>query len=213
MKNKVFILALFISIYGFAQNKNHQDLQKMSKEELAFFWERKKLKIDSLSKIDFLSRNYKHLDSNFNISISKELFDTAVEKYKFIRPRIRKYRDSLSVVLAYELDDEDASRIAKIRIGYTWLRFAYHIWLSEKECEKIGRNFGFTHPYRFKEFLVDDTNKEKRRLNFIDDLKKRMKKENSYQLDTFPNTNKLLNFALLENPIRKKAFKKKHKKH
>ncbi|QTE21430.1 hypothetical protein [Polaribacter cellanae] len=168
MKKKLFILVLFISTCGFSQNKNYLDLKKMTKEELVFFWKQKDLKMDSLSKIDFLNKNYKYLDDNFNISISKETFDKAIKKYKFIKSRIRKYKDSLSVVLAYELGDEDASRIAKTRIGYTWLRLAYHIWLSEKECKKIGKNFGFTHPYRFKEFIIDDTNNEIKRLNLID---------------------------------------------
>lgn len=213
MKNIILTIILFISISGFSQKQDAKNIPNMSKEEFDIFLAKKRIKLDSLRKIDFLDKNYTYLDANFKPVISSKTFNLAVEENKFIKSRIRNYKDSLRIILAYEIKDSDASRFATNRIGYTWLRLGYHLWLSEEECKEIGENFGFTHPYKFKEHIIDDKDKGKERLLFIRNFKKRMQKETNYQLDTFINTSNLLDFALHKNPVRIKAFKKIHKKH
>lgn len=211
MKIKLFFILICFSVSAIAQQ------QKMSKESMQILQQKKRLKIDSIKKLNLIDRKYRYLDDNFKINIPKDTFDAAIEKYKFIKPRIRRYKDSLSVVLTQELKDMDVSRIATLEIGYTWLRLAYHLWLTEKETQLLGEKLGFNHPYRLKKFIVNDDDSSKERKQIITNLKNRMKKENSYQLDTFPSTHKLLNFALRKNPVRDRAFKKQfdkfHKKH
>lgn len=55
--------------------------------------------------IDYLAYKYKYLDKNYKIHINSDVFDHAVEKYKFYPEKIRNYSDSLAVVMMLEFDD------------------------------------------------------------------------------------------------------------
>jgi len=159
-----------------------------------------------------LDRKYTYLDDNFNITIPKDTFDLALKKYNFYVNKIKKHKDSVNIILQHELKDWDASRIASLRINYSWLRLGYHLWLSEEQTKKLGEKLNFKHPYKLKQFIIDDTNNSKERITIIENLKARMTQHFLYNFKNYKNSKKLLNFALGENPQRKRDFEKVRKK-
>lgn len=165
-------------------------------------------KIDSLTKIDFLSYKYKYLDENFKITIPKEVFEKAVVEYKFFPERIRKYRDSLGVVLMAEFKDFDAARISELRICYEWKRVAYHTWMNEKEVLDLAQKLDIKMPYRLQElFLNNDPKVAAEIQNLRKTLFAQLGKE---ELMTMP-AKQLLLFAFSNNPEIIEMRKNHHK--
>lgn len=167
-------------------------------------------KIDSLKKIDFLSYKYKYLDENFKIKISKEDFDKAISDYKIYPERIKKYSDSLYVVLMAELKDSDASRIAGLKIDYKWVRFGYHTWMSENEVLALAKKLNVKMPYRLQELFLNNDPKVKTEIQTLrDKLFLQLGKE---EIKTMP-TRELLNYGFKYNPelieLRKKGHQHK----
>jgi hypothetical protein len=212
MKLKLSLLTLLTSLSIFSQNFVSENPTNPTEGEKRILDKNKQYQSDSLSKLNYLNRTYKYLDTDFKINIPKDTFDFAVKKYKFYKERIKKYKDSLTVVMVHEFSGNEASRFATLRIGYTWRRLAYHLWISEEESKILGNKNNFNHPYKLKTYIENDTIQTQQRKNIIKDLKSKMFAEGFYKLDTFPNTRKLLNFALRENPERKSDFEKVSRK-
>lgn len=157
----------------------------------------KDAKIDSLVKIDFLSYKYKYLDKNFKITIPKEVYEKTILEYKFYTERIRTYKDSIIVVLAAELKDEDASRIASLRINYSWKRLSYYLWMKEDEVLELAKKLNVKMPYRLKElFEKNDPKVKSEILNLKDKLYLKLGNEDIKKM----SGNELLNFAFKHNP-------------
>ncbi|GAA4892000.1 hypothetical protein GCM10023311_15530 [Flaviramulus aquimarinus] len=148
---------------------------------------------------DYLDYNYKYLDSNYNINIDSIQFNKTVIKYKFIKERINKYEDSLSVILMSEFGDWKKSRIAKHRITYSWERVGYHLWKKEDEVKKMGEEFNLNYPYKLQQ-LFYYPNGNKKIIKIIDTL--RIQLMNQFKLDTLKNMNNpnLMRFAFNNNP-------------
>lgn len=166
-------------------------------------------KIDSLSKIDFLSYNYKYLDKDFKFKISKKKFEKSIEKHKFYPERLRNYKDSLGVVLMAEFNDWDAARIAELKITYSWERVGYHLLKNKDEVIEIAKKLNIKYPYRLQELLLRNDPKvsteiEKLRNKlFLSFEKKELKTMSSKQL---------LSFAFSNNPELIKLRQQSHKK-
>lgn len=167
-----------------------------------------KQKIDSLKKFNYLSYKYHFLDSNYQIRIDEKTFNKAIHKYNFLEDRIKSYKDSLGVVLMIEFNDWNKVRIGKQRISYSWLRLGYHTWQSEQEAENFAHLFGITHPWRMREYLVDETNNNPLIVDFINNLRTKIKEESQEQEIDHLSRKKLLNKALLHNPRRIKDYAK-----
>lgn len=166
-------------------------------------------KIDSLSKIDFLSYNYKYLDKDFKFKISRKKFEKSIEKHKFYPERLRNYKDSLGVVLMAEFNDWDAARIAELKITYSWERVGYHLLKNKDEVIEIAKKLNIKYPYRLQELLLRNDPKvsteiEKLRNKlFLSFEKKELKTMSSKQL---------LSFAFSNNPELIKLRQQSHKK-
>lgn len=148
---------------------------------------------------DYLNHNYKYLDSNFNISIDSSSFNETIRKYKFIEERIITYRDSLSVVLMTEFGDWRRTRIAELRINYSWERVGHHLWKKENEIRQLGKQLNIEQPYRLQElFYYPEGNITV--IKIIEDLRKELiEKFESEDLKTMDNAN-LMKFAFNRNP-------------
>lgn len=178
-------------------------VKKWDKNELEAIRKKSKKEIDSFIKIDFLTKKYQFLDKDFKINIDSSTFNKAVKKYNYYPERITSYRDSLSVVLTYELQSFHGSRIAGSRITYQWKKIGYYIWENEQNSKNIGISFGFKNPYRFYEFLIDNTIEDKRKTQLLKQLKVRISKLIKDSISIKPNK-KFLKFAFKNNPQRKK---------
>lgn len=130
--------------------------------------------------------NYRFLDENYKILLPKDSFNFALKKYNFYEDRIRNYKDSLLVTLMYELKDVELTNKAHFRIGYTWERLSYHIWSTEKETKNIAHNFGFNHPYKFKNYLIDEKINETKKNNFIKKIRDSIKAKTGKDISLKP---------------------------
>ncbi|MFB9080811.1 hypothetical protein ACFFLS_21950 [Flavobacterium procerum] len=178
-----------------------------SQEQIQQILQEKNKKNDSLVKIDFLGYKYKYLDENFKINIPKDIYEKTFTDYKFIPGRIKNYRDSLGVVLIAEFKDNDAARIAGLRINYTWKRVGYHTWMSENEILALAKKLNIKMPYRLQELFLNNDPKVKSEIqNLRDKLFLELKKE---ELKTMP-TQELLRYGFKYNPELVELRKKGH---
>ncbi|PQJ80009.1 hypothetical protein BTO18_12880 [Polaribacter porphyrae] len=192
-------MALQVFAVSFSQTKkNRADLLKARAKS--------KKEIDSFVKIDFLKKKYQYLDSNFKIKIDSTTFNKAVKKYNYYPKRIKTYRDSLSVILTYELKSFHGSRIAGSRITYQWKKIGYYIWENELTAKKLGNELGFTKPYRFYEFLIDDAKRDAKKRAILTTLKNKLPLAVKDTIDIFPNK-RFLKFTFKTSPQRIQDFK------
>lgn len=156
-------------------------------------------KEDSLKNFDFLNHDYEYLDSSYNIVIDSSTFNETVSKYKYIRDRIDSYKDSLSIALMSEFGDWKKSRMAELRLTYSWQRVGHHLWKKEDEIIKIGKELKLEHPYKLQK-LFYNPNGNVRAEMIIDSLRNKLISD--YKLDTLKTmTNKsLMTFAFNRNP-------------
>lgn len=200
MKKITLTLMLYFTIASFfSQTVNDKKIDRIN------YLKNRRKKIDSLKKIDFLSKEYKYLNKNFSINIDSITFNKGVKDFKFISERINKYSDSLGVVLMIEMKDWNALRIAEFRITYQWKKIGYYIWESEENSKKLGENLGFTHPYRFYEYLYNESINSEFKLDLVKKLKKRLETK----LNTAIKTNsykEFFNLTFKESEQRKLAM-------
>jgi hypothetical protein len=168
---------------------SQDDIQRMMYE--------KDKKIDSLVKIDFIGYKYKYLDENLKIQISKELYEKILIDYNIRPERIKKYSDSVRVILNSEFKDDDAFRIAHFRITYSWERVGFHIWKNKDETIEIAKRLNIKHPYRLQElFLNNDPKVSTEIQNLRTTLFEQFRKE---ELMMMP-AKQLMLFAFSNNP-------------
>ena len=195
--NVTFLFSLILISCNTSKNKkspfSHITIESVNRE------------IDSFCKIDFLDYNYKYLDKDYNIIISKEEFEFAKKKRNFNNFPIHTYRDSLSVVLSYELNSHHGARIAANSLTFKWKRMEFYLWRDVEEIKRIGYSFNITHPWRFYEFLRDSTNHNKEKMALLNDLKARVENETEKQLEIYPY-DKFLNRTFKLNPERIKSM-------
>ncbi|MFD1605639.1 hypothetical protein ACFSJW_03485 [Flavobacterium artemisiae] len=130
-----------------------------SQDNIEEITHKKDIKIDSIVKIDFISYKYKYLDENLKIKIPKELYEKMLIDSKLNPERIKKYSDSLEVILKAEFNDDDAARIAQLRITYSWERVGLHIWKNKDEVIEIAKKLNIKHPYRLQELFLNNDSK------------------------------------------------------
>ncbi|GAA3768231.1 hypothetical protein [Flavobacterium ginsengiterrae] len=183
-----------------------------SQDNIQEILHKKEIKIDSLRKIDFIGYKYKYLDENLKIKVSKELFDKMLIEYRFDPVKIKKYSDSVNVILMAEFKDDDAYRFAQLKITYSWERVGLHIWKNKEEVIELAKRLNIKHPYRLQElFLNNDPKVSAEIQNLRITLFEQFRKE---ELMMMP-AKQLLPFAFSNNPeiieLRDNHHKKRHK--
>jgi hypothetical protein len=139
----------------------------------------KDIKIDSLIKIDWLSKEYIYLDDNFKPNIDSITFKI-ISKNR----RVNNYNDTLKLLLKYQLKDFDAERIALNTINFKWSKLSLYLFIQEKELKKEATLLGYTHPYRYYEYLITDDIDEHKSKIFCDYHLKTIQKELNYKMNT-----------------------------
>ncbi|MCG8578902.1 MAG: hypothetical protein MI866_03245 [Bacteroidales bacterium] len=209
-KHLSFTLLCFLAVQQIsAQKLSLEEWAKKDSTQRSELLKARRKKIDSLKTIDYLSYDYKYLNRDFEIKMSSRKFQKTMEKYDFIPQRIVSYKDSLSVVLMTEFNDWNQANISQFCITYSWFRLGYHIWQTSDEAQDFAAQFGIKHPWRMREFLVDESNTDPIIAEFFKDLQFKVEEETrKTNLDSL-NREALLNKAFRSNPQRIIDFKKK----
>lgn len=185
--------------------------QSIPKNAKSLITDEERQKIDSVKTIDWLSYDYKYLDQNFQIQVPHEVFQNGVTDGKFIKERITKYSDSLSVVLSVELKDQVATRIAGMQINYSWERLGWNLLMTSTQAQELGEKLNFNLPYKVKRYLEDKSIQENRRLDILNNLRDRVSQleqleENVNEL----SLKELFNRAFRYSPERLEKVKEIH---
>jgi len=208
MKYLLTLFILLISSLSFSQNITMDDIRQMDSTARAKYFQLREAKIDSLATIDYLDYNYQYLDKDFNIIIDSDIFNSTITNNKIIPERINSHKDSVRVVLDIEFQDKDQSRIAYNRITYSWQRLGYHTWQSKEGAQEFAAQFELTHPWRMREFIIDEANHHREIKKFYKQLLKKVEKETDRaDLDTL-SREEFLNVAMRNNPQRIDDFRK-----
>jgi hypothetical protein len=187
---------VFAIIIGNFFNVHSQDIDRNFGDEKS-----RKLKIDKIKEIDFLSYKYKNLDENFKIKIDSSTFNSIVKKFGFYEERINAYNDSLRVVLTGEFEDSDYTRIAQLRITYTWKRVSYYLWESAENLQKIAKKHNIKYPYYFQACVEQSNCPNKEILKLVENLRtKLILKFGAETINALQTNKELLNFAFKNNP-------------
>ena len=109
---------------------------------------------DKFLEYDYFNHNYLYLDKDYKINISKKTFNNQLKELNISSCRINNYYDSLIVIMSLEFEEKSFARCAAYRMGYTWTRLGYHLWLSADDAKKLADEFGYSHPYIFKKYLL-----------------------------------------------------------
>lgn len=156
---------------------------------------------NSVLNYNYFKHNYKYLDKDFLIVIDSELFKCAVDSFGFFSDKIRKYKDSLFVIMKLEFNSNEMALCATHKIGYSWERLAYHLWISPHEAKNIGKRIGENHPYLVKEKIISSQNDA-----FISSIIRQLNKKIkvTYPSQDLPtdDVKAFLNYALKLNPQR-----------
>ena len=162
------------------------------------YLKQRKIKVDSLKKIDYLSKVYSYIDSDFNIKISKKKFDEIASRSE---KKIKNHNDSLMIVLYEELKDNEAVNIAFHRILFSWEKLSLYIWENAQDAKLISERFGFKHPYRFYEFLRDKDIASQEKEDFLINLNRKVAEKIPNVVEILP-IDKFLNYTFFNNPER-----------
>lgn len=208
MKTLLTLLLVLSFSVVHAQKHDHENDLKKSKSLLSKV---QRSKLDSLLAIDWLDHSYTFLDADYDIKISHRDFQKSLKKGKFIPERITDHSDSLSVVLFAELKDNDATRIAAMRINYSWERLGWNLLMTQDEARNLAKELNFNKPYRVKEYVEDESITVNKRLEILNKLRKDVAQleqvtENVDEL----NLKELFNRAFRYSPERLEKVKKIH---
>ncbi|WP_326983170.1 hypothetical protein VUJ46_01070 [Chryseobacterium sp. MYb264] len=181
--------------------------------------ENKQIKVDSLIQIDYLAYSFKYLNKDFKILIDNNSFNKSLKENHYIEERIKNYSDSLGVVLMYELNDWDATRIAKQQITFSWKRLGYYLHRSDRDLKNLNIKYEYKHPYlMFRHFKSNDEESEfkKAEINRIKNILVTDFKQD-YNMITKLSNEEILNKSFELNPeiirMRNEAAKEHQKLH
>lgn len=165
---------------------------------------------DSILKIDFIEMEYEYLDKKFRI-FADDIKDSNLKQKLSIS---NTYKDSLDVILSYNLKNTYAEYIAFHRILKSWENVGFYIHKSSIETQNLAKTIGIEHPYKFYELLISEKN-NKLKDDIINEVLLILC--NKYNIDTeFENNKQILYEAFKLNPNRIKAkneYLKKNSNH
>jgi hypothetical protein len=204
---KYTLLFLFIILYASAQtilSEINEQTKAMLKAQGITPEEYIKFK-----NYDYLKHQYKYLDKDFQIIISKADFNELIENYKLIPEKIVSYKDSLRVVLCGEFDTWRQINIAFHRLSFSWLRNGYILWLTESEAKELGGKYHFKMPYELYDYTHNhpelwDQNMQ----DFIKQLRSKIYEVYKDKKVFEMTSDQLLYHALVQNPVRIKDFER-----
>lgn len=157
---------------------------------------------NSLNDISFFDLKYEYLNDSYLIDIDSVSFMNLILKYRFSCDQIKTFKDSLYVIFIDNFEgDTEKSHKAKFQIGYTWKRLSYHLWISEDETKKLASRFGFSHPYLFKSFMIENFQREDVQA-VLKSLKEKVQLKFYNKSLSTKSPNELLNTAMRHNPER-----------
>lgn len=165
--------------------------------------------LEDALRFDYFNYNYKFLDKNYKIKISKNVYNQTINKYKYFPEKIKTYGDSLSVVLMAEFNDWDKARVGQNRIAFSFLRLSYYFWITEKEAEQLVKKYKFKMPYQLYEFVNEEKYKDGYLKNVIFHLRNKVYKKTSNEKVNTMSVPQLLSYALKESPRRIEDFQEK----
>lgn len=166
MKNILYTAVLLVTCCTTAQS--------LPKGAESLITTQERQKIDSVKTVDWLAYDYQYLSEDFKIEIPHEVFQKGLKDGKFIKERITKYSDSLSVVLSVELQDQVATRIAGMQINYSWERLGWNLLMTASQAQELGTTLNFNLPYQVKKYLEDTSNQDTKRLKILNSLRTRV---------------------------------------
>ena len=149
--------------------------------------------------IDYVNYNYKYLDNSYKIKIDLLNFNNGISKFSFYKDRIKKYTDSLAVVLMIELNDWNEANRAQLQITYTWERVGYYIWQESDEVQLLAKKYKITKPYLLQKKITnpDDDLKILELLEILrDKLNTKFKSDSICKM----NNSQMLSFSFRNNP-------------
>ncbi len=156
--------------------------------------------IDSIQNINFLNYKYKSLDSNYKIILPKDTFIKTVAQYKFNSNSLKKYTDSLTVALMYDLGNWQLARVANMQITYPWVRVGWHLWLDTLATLQLAKQLSISKPYQLLAYFKNDSIKSEIKNSCFAKLKTTLaSNKNADSLSKF-STAQLLKYAFKHNP-------------
>lgn len=164
---------------------------------------------DSILAIDYINYKYKFINRDFSLRKKEILNDSALKQQLSLKKT--SYKDSLYTILKYELKSDFMSHNALNRILQKWDIASYYLWLTEKECIEIAKEFDMDHPYLFYAFLINDK-KDLKRDKLLKTAKEKAEKELGIEI-SYKDRKDLTNQLFRLNPIRMKAQREYIKKY
>ena len=167
-----------------------------------------KIEKDSIKNIDYINKDYQFLGDNFEIELGDE--NTKHDSDLKFQPNF-SYKDSLRVVLKYNLKSDYAVHLAFHKILKNWENVGFYLWMSPKASERLANTLNIYHPHLFYEYLIseqEDATKE----SLFNNLKKTLQKELNVENPSFDTNKALLKYAFKLNPEREIAMKAYFKK-
>lgn len=200
MRTVIVIIALCMCSFNYCQNKDKERQKRF--RQLDSIKKITQKERDSFLKLNLIDRSYLYLNDDFKIEIDSLSFQNVIKDYPGI---VETYKDSLMRILSYELKSTSGGGLAFHRILFNWEKLSYYIWTSEGEAQELGYKLGFKHPYRFYEYLMDDTIYTVGKLKLLNEIKVKLSKVDTNAIEIKPYK-KFLRYAFKVNPMRHEAM-------
>jgi hypothetical protein len=156
--------------------------------------------------LSHLDNQYKYIDKEGEITISKDDFQELLKSDGRPVESINSYYDSLSVIITKDLGNKEEANEALFALSYSWKRLAYYLWSNEAEAKDLAKRYNLRFPiemkvYLEKEELHDDYLKE-----YLKGLKQKVYDEKKDEAILSLNNQDFLKYTLVNNPNREKDF-------
>lgn len=158
---------------------------------------------------DYLDYDYRFLDEDYAIVISLQEFSALLEKDHLPEQAMASYSDSLSLVLASELQNYSEVREAMYVLLFTWKRVGYYLWMTPGEAKALAHRLGQDkHPYLLMSYIYNEEHQDKVILDLIANLKAKLGFETGARIVDMTRKD-LLDETYRYNPQRLEELRKK----
>ena len=153
----------------------------------------------NLKNIDWLSLNYRYIDKDYNVVIDSATYQKALVTFQLPAAQMKTYTDSVAVAMMLEFNDWNTANKAISKVGYTWIKQSYYMWMTPAETKKLAASLGLNHPYKLRQWLSSENNTRKKALKVLKKLKTKLDKAGLKEYDKTSRA-KLLSYAYTNNP-------------
>ena len=166
---------------------------------------------ENLKTTNWFALKYQYLDADYNVTMDSLTYQKALATYNLPGLLMNTYTDSVAVAMIMEFDNWDIANVAITKVGYSWTKMGYYLWLSAQETEALAKKMGFKHAYLFRNYISNQENNSEEITSLLNAVANKLKANGHTEYEQNSRA-EFMTYAYKQNPDKNAFYAQKRAK-